>query len=83
MLLWERESGTSGTLVVPHDPVSLEGQMDPVSHHLFLQLLLSTEFCLFEDPGLLGRDRIHLLTWGGSVFVSRMTNLVRRALNKA
>lgn len=28
--------------------------MDSVSHHLFSQLL-STGFCLFGDPGLLGR----------------------------
>lgn len=27
-----------------------------MSHHLFLQLLLSTGFCLFGDPGLLQGD---------------------------
>lgn len=36
-------------------------------------------FC--EDYKLLGRDEIHLSRRGGSVFGSRLTNLVRWALN--
>lgn len=38
--------------------------------------------CLCGDPVVLEIDRIHLLKWSGRVFASRMTNLLRRALNK-
>lgn len=37
---------------------------------------------LYGDPVVLGIDRIHLLKWNWSVFDSRMTNLMRRALIK-
>lgn len=57
VLLWELETKGDSWCIL--NPVSLGkglDQMDPMS--LFLKLL-SIGFCLFEDPGLLGRDRIH------------------------
>lgn len=38
--------------------------------------------CLYGDPIVQEIDRIHLLKWSVSVFGSKMTNLVRRALIK-
>lgn len=38
--------------------------------------------CLYGDLIVLGIDSIHLLKWCGSVFGSRMTNMLRKALIK-